>query len=343
MEDEPYLDYHEVFPTRWEMTASYAICCAKCNETKHPRLFRRQLTRAQAEARGYKGMRNQEDQPRHLRGLRTVTVESKFCIKCQPGHYKPSEMTIPEMYRAAYDGKASLARVAADADNKREKARHAKSLAVRKRWDKWKAAPWTHVRKQLAEELLVVTRRIIYYNQRNPDKAMLAALLALQEAMTVLRARCTLSARTQAPLDPTTTWEDLLGAPVMRQLHELWDAVSAALKGRMKTVVPLVLNKARPLVLEGYTPPNQDGVDRLQTIKDHAYTDISQAPRIRLAPAPAAPSQETQALSQADQDALARLQLVKDHMYGTAPQAPSISLSKFKPGEVPAPRIRLKE
>lgn len=270
MEDETYLDYHEVFPTRWEITAAYAICCAKCHETKHPRLFRRQLTRAQAEARGYKGMRNQDAQPRALKGMRVVTIESKYCIKCQPGHYKPTEMTIPEMYKAAYDGKVSLTRVNIDADNKRKKARHAMSFAVRTRWDKWKAAPWTHARKQLAEELLVVTRRLNYYNQRNPDKALLAALLALQEAMTVLRARCTLAARTQAPLDPATTWEDLLGAPVMRQLHELWDAVPIELI-RRSNHTPLVLNTAQPLVLEGYVAPNQDSIDRVNLVKDHAY------------------------------------------------------------------------
>ena len=270
MEDETYLDYHEVFPTRWEITAAYALCCASCHETKHPRLFRRQLTRAQAEARGYKGMRNQDAQPRALKGMRVVTIESKYCIKCQPGHYKPSEMTIPEMYKAAYDGKVSLTRVNIDADNKRKKARHAKSRAVSERWAMWHAAPWTHARKQLAEELLVVTRRLNYYNQRNPDKALLAALLALQEAMTVLRARCTLAARTQAPLDPATTWEDLLGAPVMRELRTMWDAVPIELI-RRSNHTPLVLNTAQPLVLEGYIAPNQDSIDRLQTVKDHAY------------------------------------------------------------------------
>jgi hypothetical protein len=270
MADETYLDYHEVFPTRWEITAAYAICCASCHETKHPRLFRRQLTRAQAEARGYKGMRNQADQPRALRGMRVVTIESKYCSRCQPGHYKPSEMTIPEMYKAAYDGKVSLTRVNIDAANKRKKASHAQSLAVRTRWDKWKAAPWTHARAQLAEELLVLTRRLHYYSQRNPDKALITALLALQEAMTVLRARCTLSARTHVPLDPATTWEDLIGAPVMRQLQGLWDAVPIELI-RRSNHTPMLLNTAHPLVLEGYIAPNQDSIDRLNLVKGHAY------------------------------------------------------------------------
>lgn len=270
MEDEIYLDYHEVFPTRWELTASYAICCASCHETKHPRLFRRQLTRAQAEARGYKGMRNQEDQPRHLRGLRVVTIESKYCIKCQPGHYKPSEMTIPEMYKAAYDGKVSLTRVSIDAANKRKKASHAKSRAVSERWAMWHAAPWVHVRERLKAELLITTRRISYYKQKGTNAALMDALTALQDAMSILRARCTLCTRTGAPLDPATTWEDLLGAPVMRELRTMWDAVPIELI-RRSNHTPLVLNKARPLVLEGYIAPNQDSIDRLQTVKDHAY------------------------------------------------------------------------
>jgi hypothetical protein len=217
-------------------------------------------------------MRNEADQPRALRGQRVMTVESKFCIKCQPGHYKPSEMTIPEMYKAAYDGKVSLTRVNIDADNKRKKASHAKSRAVSERWAMWHAAPWVHVRERLKAELLITTRRISYYKQKGTNAALMDALTALQDAMSILRARCTLCTRTDAPLDPATTWEDLIGAPVMRQLHELWGAVPIELI-RRSNHTPLVLNTAQPLVLEGYVAPNQDSIDRLQTVKDHAYKE----------------------------------------------------------------------
>jgi hypothetical protein len=277
MSDETYLDYHEVFPTRWEITAAYAICCAKCHETKLAKHFRRKLTRAQAVARGHAlGMRNQADQPRHLKGERVATVESKFCAKCQPGHYKPNDMTVKEMYLAAYDGKVSLTRVNIDAERKRKKSSAKISAAVSDRWAKWKAAPWGHVRARLSEELLILTRRISYFNTKGAGKPgqdkLLTALLALQETMTALRARCTLNARIQAKVEPETTWEDLTGALTMNRLHALWAAVPVELIWRANRT-PMLLNKARPLALEGYVAPNQGSIDRLNIVKGHAYKE----------------------------------------------------------------------
>jgi hypothetical protein len=170
------------------------------------------------------------------------------------------------MYLAAYDGKVSLARVNIDAERKRKKASAKISAAVSDRWAKWKAAPWGHVRARLSEELLILTRRISYYNKKESPTVLMDALTALQDALTVLRARCTLSARIQAPLDPTTTWEDLLGAPVMRELCAMWAAVPLDLIWRANRT-PLLLNKAQPLVLEGYVAPNQGSIDRLNLVK----------------------------------------------------------------------------
>lgn len=347
MSDETYLDYHEVFPTRWEITAAYAICCAKCHETKLAKHFRRQLTRAQAVARGHTlGLRNQDDQPKHLRGERLPTVESKYCTKCQPGHYKPNDMSIPDMYKAAYDGKASLTRVNIDAERKRAKASAKMSQAVANRWDRWKAAPWIHVRARLADELEVTTRRISYFNNKGAGKPgqdkLLTALLALQETMTALRARCTLNARTQARMEPETTWEDMTGTPTMNRLHALWSAVPADVHKRMNAF-PLLLNKAQPLVLEGYVAPNQDSIDRLQAVKEHEYGGPrSQPPRISLKPSGI--RQELPGVVHEDQDSVDRLQAVKDHVYGAdtgLPAAPRINMSKWTSSEGPYPTIRL--
>ena len=253
-----YLDYHETFPTRWEITASYAICCVKCHETKPAKHFRRQLTRAQAVARGYMG-------------TRIMNVESKFCAKCQPGHYKPTDMTVKEMYKAAYDGKASLHRVNVDADMKRKKARRKISAAVSDRWAKWREAPWTHIRARLADALTAATHSINYNRHRKIMKdegvpEILAFFDAYQGVLRTMRARCTLNARTQAKVEPETTWADLATPPVMRQLQTLWDAIPAPAKGRMKNV-PLLLNRAHPLVLEGYVAARQDSIDRLSTVR----------------------------------------------------------------------------
>ena len=94
----------------------------------------------------------------------------------------------------------------------------------------------------------------------------MAALLALQETMTVLRARCTLNARTQAKVEPETTWEDMTGTPTMRRLETLWSEVPVDVLKRMNTS-PLLLNRAHPLVLEGYVAERQDSIDRLDAVK----------------------------------------------------------------------------
>lgn len=346
MSDEPYIDYHETFPTRWEITAAYAICCAKCHETKLAKHFRRTLTRAQAVARGHAlGMRNQGDQPRRLKGERLPTVESKYCTKCQPGHYKPNDMTIPDMYKAAYDGKATLTRVNIDVERKRKKASAKISTAVSDRWAKWKAAPWGHVRARLSEELEITTRRISYFNTRGAGKPgqdkLVVALLALQETMSSLRARCTLYARTQARMEPETTWGDMAGAPVMNRLHALWSEVPADVLKRMNAS-PMLLNKAAPLIMDGYVAPNQDSIDRRNAVKAHEYSGPEpRPPRISLKPSGI--RTDLFGVTHEDQDSVDRLQAVKEHVYGADPAllAPRIKLSKWTRTEGPVPTIRL--
>ena len=95
---------------------------------------------------------------------------------------------------------------------------------------------------------------------------ILAFFDAYQGVLRTMRARCTLNARTQAKVEPETTWAELATPPVMRQLQTLWDAIPAPAKGRMKNV-PLLLNRAHPLVLEGYVAARQDSIDRLSTVR----------------------------------------------------------------------------
>lgn len=235
------VNYHETFPTRWDI---YAICCAKCHETKPAKFFRRQLTRAQGVARGYMGER-------------PMTVESKYCRKCQPGHYKPSAMSIPKMYTAAYDGKVSLTRVSIDVDTKRRKAKHRSVTAVVDRWAKHRKAPWAYIGACLVKEMKVTARRLKYYVARgNGSPELLAALTALQEAMTRLRAQCALDARVQAKVGRNTTWADLTGPVTMCQLTDLWAAAPTVARSR---VTPLLLNAAKTLVLDGYVPTKPPG------------------------------------------------------------------------------------
>jgi hypothetical protein len=84
--------------------------------------------------------------------------------------------------------------------------------------------------------------------------------------------QCTINARTEATVEPHATWAELAGPDDMKTLRALWQAIPDPAKGRMKNV-PMLLNKARPLVMEGYIAPNQDSIDRLNLVKGHAYKE----------------------------------------------------------------------
>lgn len=265
MHDEPYLDYHEVFPTRWEITAAYAICCAKCHVTKHAKHFRQPLTRAQATARGYKGLPNQDELPRHLKGDRLATIESKYCNKCQPRAYKPDEMSTKQIYEAAYNGRVTLARASLDAAEKRQQKADRMREVANKRWGYLKSAPWLHIRKKVDAELGYITRALSYFETRickweeeNVDRknyksamraeaSIEARVLSdffreLRLVLSPVRARCTLNAKTERTVDKDLTWHTLVGEQDMRRLSELWQEIPIAQRGRLHRT-PVLVNR----------------------------------------------------------------------------------------------------
>ena len=243
MDDEPYVDYHEIFPTRWEITAAYAICCAACHKTKPAKYFRRFLTRAQAADRGYVGM-DQTRLPRHLKGDRPMTVESKFCTTCQPGRYRPTQMTKDEVYDAAYNGRASLARANADVEKKRAKTRHQLRAALAVRWEVWRESPWLHIREKVSAELMYVQQSLSYYRNHAKQKEELGQLseflLELRAMLHVAAAKCAIDARAQRKVDETLTWRTLIGEDTTRRLTAMWEALPVQVRlRRRRTPAPV--------------------------------------------------------------------------------------------------------
>lgn len=253
-------DFVEVFPTRWELTAAYAICCAKCHETKLAKYFRRPLTRAQAEARGYKGMPNQDELPRHLKGDRLMTVESKYCNKCQPSHYKPSAMTKKEIYNAAYNGLVPNARADADVEKKRTRTSQKIAIATATRWGEWKSAPWAHIKQKLSEELRHIQRALSYHRNHARYKEELGQLseflVELRIVLQAVRAQCTINARTQRKVDETLTWCTLIGEDNARRLAAMWEKVPVAARVRWRhTPAPINAAVRHEPLLADYIPP----------------------------------------------------------------------------------------
>lgn len=261
MDDEPYVDYHEVFPTRWEMTAAYAICCAKCHVTKHAKHFRQRVSMDKLYDRGYVGM-DQTRLPRHLRGDRVVTKESKYCTQCQKtGRYRPNEMTKDEIYEAAHNGQVSLARANADVEKKRRRTSQKLATATATRWEDWNAAPWAHIKQKLTAELDYIRFALNYYTKHEDTRPEFGQMSEfLREWRIVLqgvRGQCAIDVRTQRKVDDDLTWRTLVGDRDSRRLTELWGALPLALRSRMRRL-PALLDSAlrnEPLLADFNPPP----------------------------------------------------------------------------------------
>lgn len=269
MHDEPYLDYHEVFPTRWEITAAYAICCAKCHVTKHAKHFRQRVSKDKLYDKGFVGM-DQTRLPRHLQGDYVATKESKYCTQCQKtGRYRPTQMTEAEMYEAARNGQVSLARANADVEKKRRQTSHKRGAAVANRWAQWKEAPWLHIQAKLTAELDYIRFALNYYTKREDERPEFGQMSEfLQELRLVLRAvssKCSLDARVQREVDKNLTWRELVGERDIRRLTVLWEAMPIRLRSRMRRLPAPLNNATRDTpMLADYVPPGQDRRDRLE-------------------------------------------------------------------------------
>lgn len=237
-------DYHEVFPTRWEITAAYAICCAKCHQTKLAKHFRQRVPKHEAHDRGYVGM-DKTRLPRALQGERVITKESKYCTDCQKkGRYRPTQMTAAQIYEAAHNGQVSLDRANADVERKRRKTAHKLSAAATNRWAQLKGAPWAHIQAKLTDELDYVRFALNYYTKKRPEfEEMVGFLQELRLTLRAVVARCALDARAQRKADKDLTWHTLIDAQSLRRLTHLWDAIPLSFRSRLRRI-PAVLNNA---------------------------------------------------------------------------------------------------
>lgn len=231
--------------------------CAKCGKLKHPRLFRRTLTLAQAEARGY-----------FNHHIRPMTVPSKFCTECQPGRLRPSDMrhvptkrlleeTVNNRVKPGLLEMELLRRARKRPVSAQE--RGAKGGAAR--WEKFHADRWRYAKGLIRDELRRMAFQSRYYKDKleSPSGEYFApnynALLAFNEAcsgaLRELRAQATGFILRATISEDDLTWRDWVGKAQQDALRALWMAMPAPpLKTGTRRPASFRDRLAMPLLLE---------------------------------------------------------------------------------------------
>lgn len=244
--DPPYIDYHEEFPDRWQLAGNYKRCCAKCGEIKHPKAFRKIITRAQAEKRGYLGDPTE----------RPMNIESKFCAHCRGEWLRPSQIR-----------RASPAKLQDEVNNgrlreqifvmemtrrRKDPSRTLKARQVRGGINKWKnfyQGRWVWARKKVADEFKALALRdthALKHPEREFNRALLDFANLYRKTLAKLRAESNYFKLQEARAADALTWEEWVGVNEYAQLWRAWRAL-VLLQGKGRPLrPPMVLDTAMP-------------------------------------------------------------------------------------------------
>jgi len=199
--------------------------CKKCGEDKPIADFKRQLSRAQAKAQGYKG-------------AFLVTIESPNCKACRPRKRKLTELSAKELQNRVESGDISELdrriilekRDAMNAIKRRE--------GTTNRWIKQWNAELSALLKPMQEEILSIERQCRYARVGKKEEQITffewyAQLLRQQKAKIELD-------YTRNPRRVTASrWEELLDKDIPSEVREGWADID--LDARMKLKQPALV------------------------------------------------------------------------------------------------------
>ena len=123
--------------------------CKKCGEDKPLADFKRQLSRAQALAKGYKGDF-------------LVTIESSMCKPCQPRKRKLTELSAKELQNKVTSGDISELDKRLILEKRNAETPVKRAMSTRKRWLKEWGAELYELLKPMQDEIESVERQCRY-------------------------------------------------------------------------------------------------------------------------------------------------------------------------------------
>ena len=209
------------------VTGIKAAICTKCNAVKPLAEFKRRLSRAQSQARGYVG-------------AHALEIESSMCKACQPKAKSLNEKTKHELKIMAGSGDARPYIVNEIlAERKANKVKSGRIASV-KRWRKVHEAQWGSVIEGARAELLAVHQQHKYAKKQNqtggqPVHEFLEAYKAL---LITTKAAIGLAAeQTQGGPSKHKNGTDLLSYIAVEAKNnalDLWHAITPEMRVRLR-------------------------------------------------------------------------------------------------------------
>lgn len=262
-------DYYEK-----DVEGAFGICCPRCHVVKTPDKFKRKLTRAQSRARGYAG---------HV----LLTVDSKWCVPCQPKPKTPQQMRKKELLNKVASGDINRLTAELELARRHREARLVQRRAANALWVKKRAAPWRFMIGKVGKEIEAVRYQQAYYKKRGTPEIM--AFLstyrtALDKLRAYLRAQAIKSSLKHSTPPETNWWPAMLDKDEREAVNVTWQRIPTSTRILMR----------QPLFLRWANPPEVDPMlaeDRLyqasQAIESAAKRlNAQRTPRLTEQPQP---------------------------------------------------------
>jgi hypothetical protein len=202
--------------------------CTKCKEVKPMPEFKRKLSRAQTQARGYVGAFRLE-------------IVSKLCKTCQPKPRKIEQLTDKEIMTKAGSGDLNfhIARsfIQERKDQRREKARR----AVTTRWENVYREQWQEIVAAISSEIEPLHQQL-KYAKRQKTEPNVAFFTEYKSVLTALREVVRIKAHVASTKADGFDWREQIDVDARDKLNDLWQQIPADSRARLR--MPLLFNRA---------------------------------------------------------------------------------------------------
>lgn len=216
-----------------------AAMCAVCKQIKPLAEFKRDLSRAQARARGYSGNAS-------------VEIESSMCKLCQPRAKPLRELTAKEIHNRVSAGDLYAPWGTEELRRRSRKANINRRMAASAAWKAAKTKPWGEVIGGLRSELAAIQQQEKHAKKTRPGMD-LTFFLEYKLLLTQLRERMKFdcNAKGIAPKfldwEPHVTWEERI------RMKRLWETLPGEYRQRARlpglaTWVPPAKDRVPPKV-----------------------------------------------------------------------------------------------
>lgn len=196
-----------------------AAMCARCKRILPVEQFKRKLTRAQSQARGYVGSVRLE-------------IDSSMCKDCQPRIKAPSELTAKQITNrmASGDLHPMIGKQIITQRKVRVSARAAKT--AQRAWDSVRTAPWQEPIGTAQAELTRLRQQEKYAKKATEIDLTFFVEYKLLLSSTIARMRFEKMRSCKEP--PFLDWQGFIDMKDYARLFDLWEALPLDYRKRVK-------------------------------------------------------------------------------------------------------------